>query len=107
MRLACNLSGITNLDPHQVRTDMLCTSHLCLQALLRSRRRGAEGRTGAGGRVFLQAASSGGVRRSAEGAMRPLTFTQLSDDVAAAALNAMPDWWTRIDSDPKWRAYSE
>lgn len=39
--------------------------------------------------------------------MRPLTFTQLSDEVAAAALNAMPDWWTRIDSDPKWRAYSE
>jgi hypothetical protein len=39
--------------------------------------------------------------------MRPLTFTELTADVAAAAANAMPDWWDRIDSDPKWRAYSE
>lgn len=31
--------------------------------------------------------------------MRPLTFEKLS--------NELPDWWERIDSDPKWRSYSE
>jgi hypothetical protein len=41
------------------------------------------------------------------GAMRPLTFEKLSNELAAAAANAMPDWWERIDSDPKWRSYSE
>lgn len=39
--------------------------------------------------------------------MRPLTFEKLSNELAAAAANAMPGWWERIDSDPKWRSYSE
>ncbi len=39
--------------------------------------------------------------------MRAFAFERLSDGLAAAAANAMPDWWQRIDSDPKWRSYSE
>jgi Flp pilus assembly pilin Flp len=39
--------------------------------------------------------------------MRAFAFEKLSNELAAAAANAMPDWWQRIDSDPKWRSYSE
>lgn len=39
--------------------------------------------------------------------MRPLTFDTLATELSGKALQAMPDWWRRIDSDPSWRAYSE
>lgn len=39
--------------------------------------------------------------------MRPLSFEHVSNELVMAAANAMPDWWERIDSDPKWRSYSE
>ena len=41
------------------------------------------------------------------GAMRGFAFEKLSNELAVAAANAMPSWWERIDSDPKWRTYSE
>ena len=46
-----------------------------------------------------------GCRRA--GAMRGFAFEKLSNELAFAAANAMPGWWKRIDSDPKWRTYSE
>lgn len=39
--------------------------------------------------------------------MRHLRFGAVADGVAAAAANSLPDWWSRIDSDPAWRKYSE
>lgn len=39
--------------------------------------------------------------------MRPLTFDMLATGLSDTAIQAMPDWWRRIDSDPSWRAYSE
>ena len=39
--------------------------------------------------------------------MRYLGFDVVADSVAAAAADALPSWWSRIDADPAWRKYSE
>jgi len=39
--------------------------------------------------------------------MRPLTFHMVAAELAGKTVEAMPDWWRRIDEDPAWRSYSE
>lgn len=47
------------------------------------------------------------VTRRQRASMRPLTFHMLASEVASKTMEAMPDWWRRIDEDPSWRSYSE
>lgn len=39
--------------------------------------------------------------------MRPLSFDIVAAELSQTALQKLPDWWRRIDSNPSWRAYSE